>query len=187
MEQKPGARVDSREWRFRVLESSESASTQPDLSSTSGLQTAELVLLIGLRLERSPDTLIAAEHWQRCKVGGAAAPIKSLQQVLEVACDKPFVTNITDEPILSDDEKRILWAVSSIQNGRPIEAFDIFISCLPGVAVRIALNFTRTLANTFVGAGFYLPDRFWSVKGLSVHRSLRAPASTCRGVRYSFH
>ena len=179
--------MDSREWRFRVVESSESASTQPDLSSTCGLQTAELVLLIGLRLERSSDTLVAMEHWQRCKVGGAAAAIKSLQHVLEVTCDKPLVTNVTDEPILSDDEKRILWAVSSIQNGRPIEAFDVFINRLPGASVRIALNLTRTLANTFIDAGFYLPGRLWSVKGLSVHRSLRAPASTYRGVRYSLH
>lgn len=179
--------MDSREWRFRVVEGSESASTQPDLSSTCGLQTAELVLLIGLRLERSPDTVLAAEHWQRCKVEGTAAPIRSLQQVFEVACDTPLETNVTDEPSLSDDEKRILWAVSSIQNGRPIEAFDVLINRLPGTAVRIALNFTRTLANAFIDAGFYLPDRFWSVKGLSVQRSLRAPASTCRGVLYSLH
>lgn len=179
--------MDSREWRFRVVGGSESASTQPDLSSTCGLQTAELVLLIGLRLERSPDTVLAAEHWQRCKVEGTAAPIRSLQQVFEAACDTPLVTNVTDEPSLSDDEKRILWVVSSIQNGRPIEAFDVLINRLPGTAVRIALNFTRTLANAFIDAGFYLPDRFWSVKGLSVQRSLRAPASTCRGVRYSLH
>lgn len=179
--------MDSREWLFRVVEGVDSASTQPDLSSTCGLHTAELVLLIGLRLELSPDMVLATEHWLRCKVESTVAPVRSLRQVFEAVCDTPLEMNATAEPKLLDDEKRILWAVSAIQNGRPIEAFDVLVDRLPGTAVRIALNFTRTIANVFMGAGLYLPDRAWTLKGLSFQRSLRAPTSTCRGVRYILH
>jgi hypothetical protein len=161
-----------------------------DVSCCSRLQTAEAVLLIGFRLSgrvQAIDSGLDSEHWARCGVANAEKPAQCLFQLFKVASETPLNLNLANSSPVTDDEKRLLCALSAQQNGRPIEAFDVLITRLPGTAARIAMEFSRALAAAFSSAGLFLPVRTWTLKELSFHRTLRAPANVCRSVRYSLH
>lgn len=165
----------------------------PDVGRVLDLKTAEMLLLWASRswvwaVIKYGDAGKQYIHGLRQGAcGEAAKPLNCLLNIIGSVCTrniqihKPCCTN------MSDDEKRLLYALAAQQTGRTLEVFDILSQILPPSAIRIALVHADAVALCFAQAGLFLPDRTWQLKELSLTHQLRAPQASKTRVRYFLH